>query len=82
MDLAASVPTVANRSHAELPKYLPSEDVNKLLHSCDQSLPTGIRDYAILILMARLGLRAKEIVKTTLDDINWETGILTVHGNL
>jgi len=80
VDLAASVPTVADRSQAELPKYLPSKDISKLLHSCDQTRSVGIRDYALLILMARLGLRAKETVEITLDDINWETGIVTVHG--
>ncbi len=80
VDLAASVPTVADRSQVELPKYLPTEDVNKLLHSCDQTRPVGIRDYALLILLARLGLRTREILKMTLDDINWETGIITVYG--
>jgi integrase/recombinase XerD len=80
VNLAASIPTVADRSQVELPKYLPTEDVNKLLRSCDQTRAVGIRDYALLILMARLGLRTKEILKITLDDINWETGILTVHG--
>jgi site-specific recombinase XerD len=80
VDLAASVPNVADRSQVELPKYLSTEDVNKLLCSCDQARAVGIRDYALLILMARLGLRTREILKITLDDINWETGILTVYG--
>jgi integrase/recombinase XerD len=80
IDLAASVPTVADRSKAELPKYLSVNDVNTLLHSCDRTRPTGIRDYSLLILMARLGLRAKEISDITLDDINWEAGIITVCG--
>jgi len=80
IDLAASVPTVANRSQTELPKYLPTEDINKLLQSCDRTRPVGIRDYALLILMARLGLRTGEILNMTLDDINWETGIITVCG--
>jgi site-specific recombinase XerD len=80
VNLAASVPTVADRSQVELPKYLSTEDVNKLLCSCDQTRPVGIRDYALLILMARLGLRTRELLKITLDDINWETGILTVKG--
>ena len=80
VNLAASVPTVADRSQVELPKYLPIEDVNKLLRSCDQTKPVGIRDYALLILMARLGLRTREILKMTLDDINWENGVFTVYG--
>ena len=80
VDLAASVPIVPNRPQAELPKYLSTEGVNKLLRSCDQTRPLGIRDYALLILMARLGLRRKEIVGITLDDINWEAGVITVCG--
>jgi site-specific recombinase XerD len=80
IDLAASVPSVADRSKTELPKYLSVHDVNRLLHSCDRSRPTGIRDYALLILMARLGLRAKEISDITLDDIHWEAAIITVCG--
>ncbi len=80
VDLASSVPTVADRSHAELPKYLPTEEVDKLLRSCNQIRAVGIRDYALLILMARLGLRTKEILKINLDDIDWESGILTVYG--
>ncbi len=80
VDLAASVPTVADRSQAELPKYLSTEDINKLLHGCDQTKPVGIRDYALLLLMARLGLRTREILEMTLDDINWEAGIITVRG--
>ena len=80
VDLAASVPTVADRSQVELPKYLSTENANKLLRSCDQTRAVGIRDYALLILMARLGLRTREILKITLDDINWETGIITVYG--
>ena len=71
---------MANRPQVELPKYLSTKDVNKLLHSCDQTRPLGIRDYALLILMARLGLRRKEIAGITLDDINWESGVITVYG--
>jgi len=80
VDLAASVPTVADRSQAELPKYLSVKDVNKLLHHCDQTKPVGIRDYALLLFMARLGLRTREILKMTLDDINWGSGVVTVYG--
>jgi site-specific recombinase XerD len=79
-DLAASVLTIADRSKSELPKYISTDDVNKLLLSCNQAKPSGIRNYAILILMARLGLRAKEISSITLDDINWEAGIITIRG--
>ena len=79
-DLAATVPTVADRRQLELPKYLPADDINKLIESCDRTRPTGIRDYAMLLLMARLGLRAGEMLNLTLDDINWQAGVITIHG--
>lgn len=80
IDLAALVPTVADRSGANLPKYLPSEDINKIIQSCDFAQPAGIRNYALLTLMARLGLRVCEVLKMTLDDINWQEGVITIHG--
>jgi site-specific recombinase XerD len=80
IDLASCVPTVANHPRSELPKYLPPEDVDRLLRSCDKTRIVGIRDYAILLLMARLGLRAGELLTMTLDDIKWEEGTITIHG--
>jgi site-specific recombinase XerD len=79
-DLAACVPTVADWRMSELPKSLDPEKVEHLLQNCDQSTAIGKRDYAILLLLARLGLRAGEIVAMTLDDINWDAGVLTIHG--
>lgn len=79
-DLAACVPTVADWRLSELPKSLEPEKVEHLLQNCDQSTAIGKRDYAILLLLARLGLRAGEIVAMTLDDINWEAGVLTIRG--
>lgn len=79
-DLAASVPTVADRTRSDLPRYLQPADVSRLLQSCDKMRPAGIRDYAILTIMARLGLRVGEIFNLTLDDINWEDGIMSVCG--
>lgn len=79
-DLAGCVPTVADRRLSELPKSLDPEKVEHLLQNCDQSTAIGKRDYAILLLLARLGLRAGEIVAMTLDDINWEAGVVTIRG--
>jgi len=79
-DLAKCVPTVANWEMSELPKFLKPEEVESLLQSCDQSSPIGQRDYAVLLLLARLGLRAGEVVHMVLEDINWETGELIVRG--
>ena len=79
-DLAACVPAVAHWSLSPVPKYLTTEQVELLLQKCDQDDATGQRDYAILLLLARLGLRAGEVVNMVLDDIDWEAGELTVKG--
>ncbi len=79
-NLAASVPAVANWHLSHLPKYLLAAQVEQLLQSCDRDSPTGQRNYAILLLLARLGLRAGEVVAMTLDDLHWEAGELTVRG--
>jgi site-specific recombinase XerD len=79
-NLAASVPTVASWSLSGLPQFLEPGQVKKLLSSCDSTRPTGMRNYAILLLLARLGLRAGEVVKLSLDDIDWEDGELLIRG--
>jgi site-specific recombinase XerD len=79
-DLAACVPTVAEWRMSAIPKALDPEDVERLLRNCDQSTAIGHRDYAVLILLARLGLRAGEVVAMTLDDIDWEAAVITVCG--
>lgn len=79
-DLSPSALTVANWHFSELPKFLEPEQVECLLKSCNQDTLIGQRDYAILLLMARLGLRAGDVVHLTLDDINWEAGEFIVHG--
>ena len=77
-DLAACVPCVPNWSFASLPKFLLPGQVQQVLDHCDRGTETGKRDYAILLLLARLGLRAGEVVTLTLDDIDWDAGLLTV----
>lgn len=79
-DLSSIVPTVANWQCATLPKWISPEDVKHLLNSCDQNTITGQRDYTILLLLARLGLRSSEVVSMTLDDIDWESGVIKVCG--
>lgn len=79
-DLTSSIPSVANWRLSELPKSLDPEQVDRLLACCNQNSTIGQRDYTILLLLARLGLRAGEIVAMTLDDINWETGELVIRG--
>lgn len=77
-DLAACVPSVPCWSFSTLPKSLSPTQVRQVLEHCDQQTATGRRDYAILLLLARLGLRAGEVVTLTLDNIDWEGGRLTV----
>lgn len=79
-DLAAVVPTVSNWRLTGLPKSLEPQQIERLLKSCDQNTKVGQRDYTILLLLARLGLRAGEIVAMTLDDINWDVGELIIRG--
>jgi site-specific recombinase XerD len=79
-DLAQCVPTVANWSHSTLPRFLQPGQVQQVLDHCDRRSVVGIRNYAILLLLARLGLRSCEVVAMTLDDIDWEAGDLTIRG--
>jgi site-specific recombinase XerD len=79
-NLAASVPTVAGWRLSELPRYLDTAEVEKVLKTCDRRRRTGKRDYAMLLLLSRLGLRAGEVARLTLDDIDWCAGELRIHG--
>jgi site-specific recombinase XerD len=79
-NLGGSVPAVAMWRLAELPRFLSSEEVERMLQSCDQFTPAGRRDYAVLLLLARLGLRAGEVVHLSLDAINWEAGEVSIRG--
>ena len=79
-DLAIGIPPVADWSRTSIPRGLPPQDIRRVLRCCDRGRPTGRRDYAILLLLARLGLRACEIAGLGLDDIDWKVGLLTVRG--
>jgi site-specific recombinase XerD len=79
-NLAASVPTVANWRLSELPQFLEPKQVEQLLSGCNQNSQTGRRDYAVLLLMARLGLRAGEVAHLTLENINWAAGEVLICG--
>jgi site-specific recombinase XerD len=78
LDLAALVPSVPSWEMSGPPKHLRFEAVQRVLSACDRSTVRGKRDYAILLLLARLGLRAGEIVSLQLDDIDWANGELVV----
>ena len=80
LDLAAAVPVVANWSMPSIPRAISADQVHQLLASIDRRTATGRRDNAILLLLARLGLRSSEVAFLELDDINWNTGTLSVRG--
>jgi integrase/recombinase XerD len=80
LDLAAAVPQVANWSMTAIPRGIAPDQVRRLLGQIDRDSAIGIRDYAIFLLLARLGLRAGEVAFLELDDINWKEGYLTVRG--
>lgn len=80
IDLEHCVPRVAYRSHRGIPRGLSPEQIELVLSRCNRATIVGRRDYAILLLLARLGLRAGEVAALRLDDINWTEGTITVCG--
>jgi len=81
LHLAAAVPRVARWSQTTLPKHLSAEDVEKLISSCESMRPaTGLRDRAILLLLARLGLRADDVISLKLNDFDWSDGSFRLCG--
>ena len=81
IDLRDCVPTVASWSMASIPRTLLSAEVQRLLAHCDRHTAVGRRDWAILLLLARLGLRAGEVVGLALEDLDWEAGELHIRGS-
>ena len=80
LDLAAAVPAVANWSMSSIPRAIAPDQVRQLLASIDRRTSVGCRDYAILLLLARLGLRSGEVASLELDNIDWNAGQLSVRG--
>jgi len=80
VDLALAVPTVRQAHLVGVPRHMSPEDVERLLGGCDRSSATGRRDHAILLLLARLGLRAGEIMALQLGDVRWREGEIVVRG--
>jgi len=79
--LAAGVPAVATwTTTPPIPKAIAAEHAQRAIDSCDPLTAVGRRDRAVLLLLARLGLRACEIIRLALDDIDWEQAQLRVHG--
>ena len=80
LDLVAAIPSVANWSMSSIPRAIPAESIRQLLASINRRTARGRRDYAILLLLARLGLRASEVAFLELDDLDWSAGQVTVRG--
>lgn len=76
-DLTSAVGTVVTHRSGRLTKALTAEQMRRLLATPDRRTPTGVRDYALLLLLCRLGLRAGEAAGLRLDDINWQAGTIT-----
>lgn len=79
-DLAVSIPPIAGWRQTRLPATLTASQVRALLDSCDRSYATGLRDFAILTVLARLGLRASEVANLQLGDVDWRAGEILVRG--
>jgi site-specific recombinase XerD len=80
LPLATAVPPVAGWHDTGVPAGISPSDVQHLLEGCDRSASEGIRDFAILMLVARLGLRSAEVARLELDDIDWRAGEIVVRG--
>jgi integrase len=79
-DLTAAVPSVAGWRLSALHTGADTDTVSALLGCCNRSTPLGRRDFAVLMLMARLGLRAVEVSRLRLEDLDWRSGEIVVRG--
>jgi integrase/recombinase XerD len=78
--MSSAVPSVAGWRLSGLPKGLAPGELHRLLDSCERRTSTGRRDYAVMLLLSRLGLRAGEVARLGLDDIDWRRGEITILG--
>ena len=80
VSLAAAAPSVAGWRLSGLPKGLEPAELRRLLAGCDRRTATGRRDFAVMLLLARMGLRAGEVAGLGLDDIDWRHGEVVIVG--
>lgn len=78
--LDTTIPPIIKWRLSSLPRYLPADDVRRVLAACDTSTAVGRRDRAVLLLLVHLGLRANDVVRLRLDDIDWKKATLRVAG--
>ena len=79
-DLLFAIPTIAGWRRSSLPSYLSAEEIERVIDTCDCTTAIGARDRAVLLLLARLGLRAGDVAALQLNDIDWEQGLFRVAG--
>ena len=79
-DLSKTLLKSPSNRASNLPEYLTKQQCKKLLNSCHSDTAVGIRNYAILLFLLRLGLRASELISLTLDDIDWQAGEIRICG--
>jgi len=79
-DLSAAALPVTGRPRSSLPRGASQAQAAALLHSCDRRTTAGRRDYAVILILLRLGLRAGEVAGLRLEDLDWRAGQITVHG--
>ena len=78
--LIGALPSIPRAGHASVPRYVSPQDVERLVDSCDVTTPVGIRNRAILLMLARLGLRSGDVVHLDLSDLDWKSARLRVSG--
>ncbi|WP_208246292.1 hypothetical protein WGT02_33405 (plasmid) [Rhizobium sp. T1470] len=81
-DLALAIPTVRNLRLTTLPSFMSADQLEIVLKGCDRTTIAGRRDFEVLLLLSRLGLRANEAACLSLDDIDWRVGLLRVKGKV
>jgi integrase/recombinase XerD len=79
-DLSGAALPVSGRRRSLLPQGITPTQAKALLRACDRRRASGRRDYAVIVLLLRLGLRAREVATLRLDDLDWRAGQLAVHG--
>jgi integrase len=80
-DLAPALPNVANWALSSLPKYISAGAVQRVLDECDRQTAVGRRNYAVLLLLARLGMRGCEVLRLNLEDIDWHNARIIIRAS-
>lgn len=80
VDLSAAALAMTGRRRSSLPRGVTASQAAALVRSCDRRTAMGRRDYAVILVLSRLGLRASEVAALTLDDVDWRAGDVVVHG--